>query len=45
MKEARIALADTFFMYHKAHSYHWNVEGDDFPQWHEKLLEIYEDIS
>ena len=37
--------ADAVALKFKAHGYHWNVEGDDFPQWHEKLLEIYEDID
>jgi starvation-inducible DNA-binding protein len=31
-------------MYAQAHGYHWNVEGSNFPQYHEKLLEIYEDV-
>ena len=44
MKEARIALADTFFMYHKAHSYHWNVEGNQFPMLHEFFGDIYEEV-
>jgi starvation-inducible DNA-binding protein len=28
----RKVLADTFAMYLKAHNYHWNVEGSNFPQ-------------
>lgn len=31
-------------MYAQSHGYHWNIEGSGFPQYHEKLLEIYEDI-
>ncbi len=27
-------LANTFVMYMKAHGYHWNVIGSDFPQLH-----------
>lgn len=38
-------LADTVALKFKAHGYHWNVEGDDFPQWHEKFEEIYEDLD
>ena len=38
-------LADTVALKFKAHGYHWNVEGDDFPQWHEKFGEIYEDLD
>ena len=28
-------LADTFALYLKCHQYHWNVEGINFPQYHE----------
>ena len=31
-------------MYVQAHGYHWNIEGQDFKQYHEFLLEIYEDV-
>ena len=44
MKQARTALADTFFMYQKAHSYHWNVEGNLFPMLHEFFGNLYEEI-
>jgi starvation-inducible DNA-binding protein len=37
--------ADAVALKFKAHGYHWNVEGDDFPQWHEQLQEIYEDLD
>jgi starvation-inducible DNA-binding protein len=38
-------LADTVALKFKAHGYHWNVEGDDFPQFHEFFGEIYEEID
>jgi starvation-inducible DNA-binding protein len=38
-------LADTVALKFKAHGYHWNVEGDDFPQWHDKFGEIYADFE
>ena len=41
----QILLADTVALKFKAHGYHWNVEGDDFPQWHDKFLDIYEDMD
>lgn len=44
MIEARTALADTFFMYLKAHSYHWNVEGINFPQLHGFFGDLYEEL-
>lgn len=41
---AKIALANTFLMYFKAHSYHWNVEGIMFPFYHDFFGDIYEDV-
>jgi starvation-inducible DNA-binding protein len=38
-------LANTVALKYKAHGYHWNVEGDDFPQWHDKFGEIYESLD
>lgn len=37
-------LGDTYILYFKAHSYHWNVEGTDFAQYHEFLGNFYEDV-
>ena len=37
-------LSDTFLMYFKAHSYHWNIEGIDFITLHEFFGEIYQDL-
>jgi starvation-inducible DNA-binding protein len=28
-------LADTFVLYYKTHASHWNVEGEDFKQFHD----------
>ena len=41
---AKMVLSNTFLMYFKAHSYHWNLEGMDFPQFHEFFGDIYEDL-
>lgn len=38
-------LANTVALKFKAHGYHWNVETDDFPQYHEFFGEIYEDYD
>jgi starvation-inducible DNA-binding protein len=35
-------LANTFVMYFKTHTYHWNVEGMFFPQLHEFFGNLYE---
>jgi starvation-inducible DNA-binding protein len=40
----KIVLANTFVMYFKAHSYHWNVEGKDFPQYHDFFGDLYEEL-
>jgi starvation-inducible DNA-binding protein len=40
----KIALANTFIMYFKAHSYHWNVEGINFSQYHEFFGDLYQEI-
>lgn len=37
-------MADTFAMYYKAHSSHWNVEGPNFPQYHEFLQDLYTEL-
>lgn len=38
-------LADNVALKFKAHGYHWNTEGDDFPQWHDKFGSIYEELD
>ena len=40
----KITLADTFLLYFKAHSYHWNIEGSDFAQYHDFIGNFYEDV-
>lgn len=37
-------LADTFALYLKAHNFHWNVVGPNFPQYHEFFGELYEEL-
>lgn len=41
---AKIVLADTFSLYFKTHTFHWNVEGSDFVQLHDFFGELYEDL-
>lgn len=40
----KVALADAVTMYFVAHGYHWNVEGQDFSQYHALFAEVYEDV-
>lgn len=37
-------LASSFAMYLKAHQFHWNVEGQDFHQYHDFFGDLYEEI-
>ena len=40
----KIVLADTFTMYFKTHSYHWNVIGPNFSQYHDFFGKLYEEL-
>jgi len=42
--QLKITQADAFTFYLKAHFYHWNIEGSDFPQYHEFLADLYQDV-
>ena len=44
ISELRLILALSYHMYYKAHSSHWNIEGADFPQYHEFFGDIYEAV-
>lgn len=37
-------LGDVVSLYFRAHGHHWNVEGEDFAQYHELFETIYEDV-
>jgi starvation-inducible DNA-binding protein len=37
-------LSSTFAFYLKCHYYHWNVEGKDFPQYHDFFGKLYEEV-
>lgn len=42
--ELKKVHADAFTFYLKAHFYHWNVEGTDFPQYHDFLQNLYQEV-
>ena len=44
IEQMRTILGTTFGLYFKAHSYHWNVEGPDFAQYHGFLGDFYESV-
>jgi starvation-inducible DNA-binding protein len=43
-KTAKIVFASEFSFYLKAHQFHWNVEGEDFLQYHDLFGKIYEEV-
>ena len=40
----KILLANNFVMYFKTHSYHWNIEGIEFSQYHDFFGNLYLDV-
>lgn len=40
----KIVLSNTFVMYFKSHSYHWNVEGPNFNDYHGYFGGLYEEL-
>jgi len=45
VEQMKKVLADTYALYVKAQYFHWNVEGDDFPMYHEFFGKIYEELQ
>lgn len=43
IKSLKTLMADVVTFYFMAHGYHWNVEGQDFSQYHSLFSDIYED--
>lgn len=39
----KVVLADHYALYFKAQGYHWNVEGKNFPQYHDFYAMVYGD--
>lgn len=42
--ELKKHLADSYVLFTKTAGFHWNIEGDNFPQYHEFLGELYAEI-
>lgn len=42
--ELKVLMSDVVTMYFVAHGYHWNVEGQDFSQYHDLFSDIYGDV-
>ncbi len=45
IQQIKVVLADTVTFGMKAQQYHWNVEGDDFPQHHLFFQKLYEEVN
>lgn len=43
-KQLDVCLANTFAMYLKAQTAHWNVQGPEFYQFHELFGDIYNEV-
>lgn len=43
-QQLKCVLASFFMMYTKTKGFHWNVEGNDFPQLHELFDDIASDV-
>lgn len=43
VSKMKVVLASTFAIYLKAHNFHWNVEGPNFPQFHSFFGDLYEE--
>jgi starvation-inducible DNA-binding protein len=43
-QELKVLLGNSFAFYVKAHGFHWNVEGVNFPQYHAFFEGIYSEV-
>jgi starvation-inducible DNA-binding protein len=44
IQQMKVVLASSFALYLKTHNFHWNVEGPNFPQYHDFLNNLYNEI-
>ena len=44
VNQLKTILGTNFALYLKAHGYHWNIEGPNFPQYHGFLDGFYNDV-
>ncbi len=44
IQQLKVILGTNFGLYLKSHNYHWNVEGNDFPQYHLFLNTFYNEV-
>jgi starvation-inducible DNA-binding protein len=44
IEQMKVILGTNFGLYFKAHTFHWNVEGPDFAQYHGFLGDFYDAV-
>jgi starvation-inducible DNA-binding protein len=44
IQQLKVILGTNFALYLKSHNYHWNIEGSNFPQYHDFLNGFYNDV-
>ena len=44
VEQLRKVLTSNFALYLKTHMFHWNVEGADFPEYHDFFGDVYADL-
>ena len=44
IEQIKVILGTNFALYLKSHNYHWNIEGNNFPQYHSFLDGFYNDV-
>ena len=44
IEQLKVILGTNFALYLKSHGYHWNIEGSNFPQYHDFLNGFYNEI-
>ena len=44
IQQLKVILGTNFALYLKAHNFHWNIEGQNFPQYHDFLDGFYTEV-
>jgi len=44
IQQLKVILGTNFGLYLKSHNYHWNIEGSNFPQYHDFLNTFYTEV-
>jgi starvation-inducible DNA-binding protein len=44
ISQLKTILGTNFALYLKSHGYHWNIEGSNFPQYHDFLNDFYNSV-